>query len=376
MPRLVGLDVLRFAAVTLVLGRHMSPPPGTWPSGWQAILVTWQRGGWVGVDLFFVLSGFLVSGLLFKEYKSRGRLSIVRFYVRRGWKIYPPFYVLIAVTVFLRLYFVRQVAGHSLLSELLFVQSYVPGLWNHTWSLAVEEHFYLLLPIVLLLVLRFNRGSPTPLKPVLTIAAFLAVIALLLRLLYSYYQPSYSHFTHAFPSHLRLDSLFFGVAISYAYHFHTSRFVLSLTPWRRWLIVGGPLLISPAFVFELESTPFIYTAGFTLFYVGSGMLLVGVLLSELPRNRLLVVLATLGAYSYSIYLWHMPVNTWGVRLAERVYGRSLGFLVEVLVYVIGSFVVGVIAAKIIEVPTLRLRDRWFPSRADEPIVVLRESTSR
>jgi peptidoglycan/LPS O-acetylase OafA/YrhL len=76
-PRLVGLDLLRLVAVILVLGRHMDLPPEDWARAWRTIFLTWQWGGWVGADLFFVLSGFLVSGLLFAEYEARGRLSIV-----------------------------------------------------------------------------------------------------------------------------------------------------------------------------------------------------------------------------------------------------------------------------------------------------------
>lgn len=213
-PRLIGLDLLRLAAVMLVLGRHVGTPPETW-STFQA----WCRGGWIGVDLFFVLSGFLVSGLLFSEYKSRGHLSIGRFYMRRGWKIYPPFYALIAATVVLRTAVDWPFTWQSLLSEMVFTQSYVHGLWNHTWSLAVEEHFYLILPLVLVLVLRLNRGSATPLKPVLALAGCVAVAALVMRLANWYYRPAYSNLSHLFSSHLRLDSLFFGVAIAYAISF-------------------------------------------------------------------------------------------------------------------------------------------------------------
>ncbi len=364
-PRLVGLDLLRLLAIMLVLGRHMRPPPATLSGGWSSILLSWQRGGWVGVDLFFVLSGFLISGLLFAESKSRGRLSIARFYTRRGWKIYPPFFALIAITMIVNLIHgwpvVRwRVFTWPLASELMFLQSYLPGLWNHTWSLAVEEHFYVLLPLVLLLVGRLNRGSSTPFKPVLSLAAGVAVLTLLLRLLNWYYRPVYSHLTHLFASHLRFDSLFFGVAISYAYHFHTKRFIESVSPWRRWLMVGGTLLLTPAFVFQLEATPFIYTVGLTLLFVGSGMLLVGILLCNFPRSRLVVFMATLGAYSYSIYLWHMPVNDWGVKLVERACGVSLGFGVRAAVYLIGSLAIGVVMAKILEMPALRLRDRLFP----------------
>jgi peptidoglycan/LPS O-acetylase OafA/YrhL len=361
--RFVGLDLLRLLAIMLVLGRHMLPAPETLPLPLQSVFLTWHRGGWVGVDLFFVLSGFLVSGLLFAEYKSRGQLSTIRFYTRRAWKIYPPFYFLIAVTVLARITLGQPITRRRLLSELLFLQSYVPGLWNHTWSLAVEEHFYLLLPLALTLVAIVNKRSPTPLKPVLALTAIVAVSALALRLLNWKYRPSYSHLTHLYATHLRLDSLAFGVAIAYAYHFHTARFVAVLSGWRRPLVVGGALLLVPAFVFELESTPFIFTAGLTIFYLGSGMILTGVLLSELPRSRIIAALGLLGAYSYSIYLWHMPVATWGVPLVESALGRQFGFGTRAALYVFGSLAVGVVMARLIEYPALRLRDRWFPSRS-------------
>lgn len=83
--RNTGLDLLRLVAILLVLGRHLLP-------GYEnnTFLSIWRTGGWVGVDLFFVLSGFLVSGLLFEEYKKRGSLDLKRFLIRRGFKIYPP----------------------------------------------------------------------------------------------------------------------------------------------------------------------------------------------------------------------------------------------------------------------------------------------
>jgi len=340
----------------------MSPPPQWWPTPWRSPFLIWQRGGWVGVDLFFVLSGFLVSGLLFAEYKSRGSLSIARFYVRRGWKIYPPFYALIATTIAVSVVLGAKVPPMPLVSELVFLQSYFPGLWNHTWSLAVEEHFYFLLPLLLTLMLRWNRGSPNPLKPVLALAAGVAISAFLMRLLNWHYRTPYSHLTHLYPSHLRLDSLFFGVAISYVYHFHTDRFKATFTPSQRWLIPGGTILLAPAFAFQLETTPFIFTVGLTLFYFGSGMLLVGVLLRDLPHNCFTAWLASLGAHSYSIYLWHMAMRNWGISGIERILGSPLSFNGRTTVYLVGSLVIGVVMAKLVEVPSLRLRDNWFPAK--------------
>ena len=81
-----NLDALRAVAILLVLGRHFE------------YFRLWSQVGWAGVDLFFVLSGFLISGLLFAEWKQRGSIGIARFYVRRGLKIYPAFYVFLAMT--------------------------------------------------------------------------------------------------------------------------------------------------------------------------------------------------------------------------------------------------------------------------------------
>ena len=368
-PRLVGLDLLRLLAIVFVLGRHTELPPESWPSFLRWLLVIWHRGGWVGVDLFFVLSGFLVSGLLFGEYKSKGRLGIGRFFIRRGWKIYPPFLVLIVATILFNVSFGRSFSRGNVIAEFAFIQNYWFGLWGHTWSLAVEEHFYLLLPLALFLILRWNRASPNPLMPILALAAFTAAAALALRILNWQLRPPFEHRTHIFPTHLRLDSLFFGVAISYCYHFHQDGFVKRLRPWRRRLIVGGALLLAPAFVFPIESTPFVYTLGLTVFFVGSGMMLVGVLLSELSLGRAGLALATLGAFSYSIYLWHMPVKRWGAQVFERLSGTTAPYSVELLAYLIGSLVVGVVMAKLVEAPALRLRDRLFPAPKSQDVQV-------
>ena len=121
----------------------------------------------------------------------------------------------------------------------------------------------------------------------------------------------------------------------------------------------GILLLSPAFAFPLETTPLIFTVGFTLFYVGSGMLLVGVLLCDVPRSRPVVVLAALGASSYSIYLWHLTASDLGRLTVELVSGTWLGFGAGAAVYVIGSLFVGVVMAKAIEVPALRFEIDGF-----------------
>jgi peptidoglycan/LPS O-acetylase OafA/YrhL len=149
--------------------------------------------------------------------------------------------------------------------------------------------------------------------------------------------------------------------LAYAYHLHRRRF-LQLAPWRIPLMLGGALLLAPAFVLALETTPIVYTVGFTALYLGSGMLLAGAVLCDVPRGPVLTRLATLGALSYSIYLWHMPVLVLGVPLLEQLVGEPFTFGVRVAIYLAGTLVVGVTMARLVELPALAARDRRVPAR--------------
>ncbi len=147
------LDVLRCIAVLLVMLNHSE----MWPR------IT--HNFWIGVDLFFVLSGFLISGLLFSEYKKHNSIGFRRFFVRRGLKIYPAFYLFMLFTWAISGWVLhdRARAGRYL-AEALFVQNYWQGVWDHTWSLGVEEHFYILLPILLLFLVRRSPGRRDPFR--------------------------------------------------------------------------------------------------------------------------------------------------------------------------------------------------------------------
>lgn len=362
-PRVVGLDVLRVLAVVLVMGRHMWNPPPSWPSAVRGSFAFWHFGGWVGVDLFFVLSGFLVSGLLFAEFNTHGRISPLRFYARRAWKIYPPYFVMLATTVGVYLLHGKEFERIQLVAEVLFFQNYVRGLWNHTWSLAVEEHFYLLLPLVCLAATYATARRARSLRPILFVGAAVAVASLALRFAAASRAPTFSPYTHMFATQLRLDSLFFGVMLSYGYNMHRDAFVRLLQPWRWPLMAGGLVLLAPAFLLRLETSPFLFTAGYTVLYVGSGMLVVGALLCDGRNSRMLGGVAAVGASSYSIYLWHMPVLSFAIPWLEQMAGGPLPYGLGISVYLGGSIAVGMVMAKLVEGPALRLRDRQFPSRA-------------
>jgi peptidoglycan/LPS O-acetylase OafA/YrhL len=293
--------------------------------------------------LFFVLSGFLVSGLLFREFETTGGIRPTRFLIRRGWKIYPAFWVLIAASIALSIVRFGDVGVRSTLAELTFCQNYAIGWWGHTWSIAVEEHFYLILPF-LLAALAKDRFAALPRIVVATMIALLAARCL------NAVRP-FADRTHLFPTHLRLDGLFFGVLLCYWYR-TWPEFKAFGERYSRWLVVAGVLLMAPAFIFDVKTSPWLYTGWLTMQSLGSGALLIGLVCGGIRENWLTRGTAGVGFYSYSIYLWHMPV----IFVMAPVFGfsRSLPLIFAV------SVVVGISMAKIVEGPCLRMREVFNP----------------
>jgi peptidoglycan/LPS O-acetylase OafA/YrhL len=353
--RIVELDVLRAIAILLVLGSHLPTTDVQWAPMRSAILA-WQTFGWTGVDLFFVLSGFLVSGLLFQEWAKTGSVRPTRFLIRRGLKIYPGFYVLLAVTLIVRFALHRPTGVWATLAEAIFVQNYHIGLWGHTWSLAVEEHFYILLAITMGLILTRSRH---PMRILEWIFIIVPIVVLGLRFVTDVLLP-FQHHTHHWPTHLRIDSLLFGVMLAYLAHLKPARFA-ALARWRVPMLIIGVCFVLPAF-FLPASAWFIHTIGYTLLYLGyGGMLIFALTQAAVPflwLQWLGRAIARLGAYSYSIYLWHVAISGWVMPSIIRVLPASA--LLTIVVYVAGACLGGVVMARLVEFPVLALRDRLFP----------------
>jgi len=362
MQRSRAIDSLRALAILLVLGRHLDLS-GCQSQGFiRGFLDIWYQGGWTGVDLFFVLSGFLVSGLLFREHKKYGNISFKNFFLRRGLKIYPSFYFLLAITCGVIFYQTGRPGMRVLSVEGLFVQNYFSGYWEHTWSLAVEEHFYLLLPLLLIFLCRRNSAHPDKFKLIPRIYVGLALLCLVMRLVVSICEP-YNFRTHQSYTHLRLDGLFFGVMLSYFYHYWPG--VLSrLQPFKWMLCALGLAAVSPAFLFPVESTFFIYTAGLTLNYLGFGMILLAALTGRMFEHRFFSGIAYVGSRSYSIYLWHWPLAVWGGAIVKHFFGGFENWWLYAGAYFGGAVVLGIVMSELMEYPVIRLRDRIFPSRSN------------
>ena len=348
--RLKQLDALRAIAVLLVMGRHLT---------WNPV---WYRIGWTGVDLFFVLSGFLVSGLLFREYKTSGHIRVLRFLGRRAFKIYPAYYLLLILTVASRWAFGPPLKWRFAWPDFVFVQSYRVGLWGHLWSLAVEEHFYLLLPAALYLMLRRDTGRGEAFRGVPLLCGLVAMACLGMRIVYALRGAGFDHYKITAPSHLRLDSLAFGVLLSYLWEFRPRVIDAAFRYGGPALLAVSALLLLPDLLLEFDR-PFIYTFGLTLSYLGYGGILLYFLKRVNANGRIIRALAPLGTYSYTIYLCHLPVAFWSIghflSPASLRWGRDATFAT----YLVVSCGAGVLLAKLVERPGLALRERLLPTNA-------------
>ena len=391
--RVLQLDILRGVAIVLVLGAH-PVLPATEAGRFYMLARAWERFGWTGVDLFFVLSGFLVGGLLLRELHTKGRIDVRRFVIRRGLKIWP------AYLFYLAFVFVVTAVGEGafrgglhpaclgaalrlLLPNLLHVQNYAGTVRDHTWSLAVEEHFYLLLPLVLYCATGRKAGEAITRIPAVPIISVGLILLCTLSRAVARSQPTADVGAIMWATHNRVDGLFLGVLLAYLHSFHHER-LAALGRRRATLLIVGLALISPLAFTEPHRAVWYTSLGLTTLYLGYACILLAFVFTP-PGTGVLgracgsVLgrgLAFVGYYSYSIYLWHMDAGHFRAQgLLRRGFlmatDPTLRWLLVATLYVFLAVGCGVLLARLIEMPTLALRDRLFPPRsraveAEEP----------
>jgi len=287
--------------------------------------------GYLGVDLFFVISGFLVGGIVVKATIEDRHTSFFKFIFQRGFKIWPSYYVFI---LFLFWFESRSFAWNSIGKYLLFYQNYTAEA-SHIWSLCVEEHFYILLPI-LFIILQQLQGA-LKLK-MMKIAVCSIIVAGILFKFASYYLTN-SHATFA-GTHNRIDGLAWGVLL--CIRFSENSVVKKPVIYA----VAGLLTLSSSVVASIYS-PYFKTlllhsfAPFSFYLIITGLYHV-----DFSRHGLLRIISY---YSYNIFLWHTLIG--GFILNK--FGFSF---LTLIVYLFASVIVGALATILIEEPFLKLRE--------------------
>ncbi|MEZ2348710.1 acyltransferase family protein [Terriglobus sp. RCC_193] len=339
--REIELDFIRGIAILMVVDFHSS-----YILFWPFLRLGWPAFGTAGVDIFFVLSGFLVGGLLLKEWKVRGNINIKRFLVRRGLKIWPQYYIFLIASLLTGRHTFR-----FLLGNFLNIQNYMGGI-AHTWTLAVEEHAYLLLMTLLFLAASFKLQWRTVFCIVAALAAF--TIGRSFWISCVYHVDSYT-FTFT-----RLHGILFGVLLAMLFHFAPKTFsrVQNMRPL--WIaVISLTLLFFRLSIHQAWAPPL-----WTLLADLSGVALF--LLLYRPGHRhswLYRAVAWIGVYSYGIYLWHVSTSTSIYSLTHRFWPAHEAAANRILAPIAG-ILVGILMTRLIEFPTLALRDKFFPRLVD------------
>jgi peptidoglycan/LPS O-acetylase OafA/YrhL len=369
VSRSAGADLLRALAILLVMFWHL-PTTAT-----PALLTGLKAYGWVGVDLFFVLSGYLIGAQLLTPIARGERLDLRAFFLRRSLRILPAFLVVLALYAILP--FLWEAPDMPPLWRFItFTMNFdlayqLKGTFSHAWSLCVEAQFYLILPLVLLLLGRIRSATPA-----FAVAILIVLIGMVLRfaiwneaigarlemgnykgLGFLYLKDIY------YPTYCRLDGLVFGVLLAAVKIFWPGS-------WRhtdsRVMFAGGAAFLAASLALAAYRGALAPTqahlptlslpgavAAYPLFAFGCTLILASLIKAEAMLSRWRLPGATLvAALSYSLYLTHKLV----MHLDGLVIGTDrLQGWTGLLVYFSTSLVAASALWLVIERPFLRMR---------------------
>ena len=304
-----GLDGIRAISVIAVIFYHAN--------------FSWALGGYLGVESFFVISGYLITSLLINEWNKSGGINLLKFWLKRARRLLPALWLLI-VTLAITIPVLARDGISNFLKDIppaLFYYTnwaYIfrntsyfetfgrPPLLKHLWSLAIEEQFYLFWPIILFLLLKVfgNRKRKNLLYPILVLVV---ISALWMSSLFTLTNDASRVY---FGTDTRAAGLLIGACLATLWQ-----------PWKeshqkprkKWLIDilgwGFLFLIIYFFVTLNEFHPLLYHGGITIFSLASAGLIFAATHSETTLSRFLEIpiMRWLGTRSYGIYLWHFPV---------------------------------------------------------------------
>ena len=375
--RMVGPDILRSLAILLVMLVHL--PLNATPG----LLVTVREYGWLGVDIFFVLSGYLIGTQLFKEVTRTGAVDFKSFYLRRAFRIFPAFFVVLGLYAL-----IPVLRDNPAMQPLWKFATFTVNLgfdpregnaFSQAWTLAVEEQFYLVLPLlVLLLYKRIGTGCMLSLAGLLTLAGIVLRYAIWdiqvgTLVAEGQFRPAFATYLRDvyYPTYMRLDGLLFGVVLAAARFFKPELCRRYLSP-KITISLGlifviaalicffdrGPLAgqgIFPVFQAQLGAV-----AGFPLISIGIALLFCAMLdLEHVLRRWPVPGAALVATLSYSLYLTHKSVfHVMRLIVGEENLQGTIGFVA----YLIGSSVVAALLWFCVERTFLHLRDKMLSSK--------------
>jgi peptidoglycan/LPS O-acetylase OafA/YrhL len=366
-----GLDTLRAAAIALVLMYHYAVVVSGRPTfGFLTTI------GWTGVDLFFVLSGYLIGNQIMSPLALGERFSLKTFFARRLLRTLPNYYFVLS------LYFLfPALLGGSNTASIWQFLSFTQNIglhfgetFTHSWSLCIEEQFYLILPLVAVMI----ATLPGSLRWAWLALGAAVIAGMALRgmvwvefgrnLMTS---PDFSSHIY-YSSFARFDELLPGVAIAMLKNFRCKQYAQITAKGNTLLACGMSMFAATAYLFtnyqEIDGYGYsflVMTFGYPLLATSFGLLTLSALSENSLLNRLRVPGAEkLALWSYAVYLVHKPMFKVLIAPLES-WGVDINAPAAIAIIMLLSLLGGWLVYRLVETPFMTLRARWFQVNRDK-----------
>jgi len=365
MTRLPGLDLLRAIAIAWVMLFHSFIVGGLGPDfAWLS------RYGWAGVDIFFVLSGFLIGKQVLRQLQQRASFSVADFYARRAWRILPAFAVVLALYALFPA--LREAPGlqpwwqFATFTMNVLIDYERNQAFSHAWSLCVEEHFYLVFP---LLAWWFTRQASA--SRFVAACAAVVMLGIALRgvtwLHYAAIDPPRNWFIEElyYPTWMRLDGLLMGVMLA-ALRVHRPQLWARLQLRANAVLLGGVAVFCLAlWLFRVRTGLLANTIGWPVLSFGFAlMVFAGADRRSLVGRWRVPGAGWIAAISYSLYLSHKIA--FHVVHATPALATQGSAALLFLTYAVATLLLGAALHYLVERPFLRWRDRRLGASSSLP----------
>ena len=341
-PRLQALDGLRAVSILLVLVSH----------AWLGHIVP----GGLGVTVFFFISGFIITRLMINEWDKTGDMSVKKFYLRRFFRLIPTLIVFVLISLVVMHFAHVQWQWVELASVFFYFANYfgifigftgdpLPPPFSITWSLAVEEHFYLVFPFVFVSLIRF----PQQFLKIIT-AFIVLILAWRIYLVYGIGLENLLHYRIYKATDTRADSIMYGTVFSLLLaRYPLSKKILD----SKWVALAGLFLLLLSLVWRDEN----FRESFRYSVQGIALLMMFSYLVFQPNlaNRILssAPMQYVGKISYSLYLYH-----WLVFAVITMWLPDLPLVFRIVLMTVASFILADLSCRLVEQPSLRLGRRF------------------
>lgn len=362
--RITGLDILRSLAILGVIFFHSNSLTLMYPNSLINRILSF---GWIGVDLFFVLSGHLLTRLMITQVAQGKPFSPIRFFIRRAYRIWPLYYSVLLlwipltqVSIYSSVFgdcSLKMVLTRYLIPPLFFLSNYIfSNLVPGSWSLCIEEHFYTTFALGgLWLFSQVSDNKKNKRKVVFLV--FVALLVFVSRQLT--FQKYHGFFQNLIWSHNRFDQLVFGCITAFLIHLNHYQF--KKITHGLLLFFGALFIITSFFIFLKGNDWSKWVLNYSLIGIGFSLITLSFSVRDfyLP-GKILTLFTVIAKLSYSAYLIHfflaIPTTILFGNILKIPYGRPFYFASSTAFFLVVTFGVSFITYTLIEKPFLKMRN--------------------